>query len=135
MVDLKTFQGYIRERSSLMSSREEVYAVPGDDENVGDDHEGCGRSVAHLVDREEREEMAISYEGLYKRCGGNGLLILVDVGKWRMRSAETENVHLMRVGSREKRVNMSTRPGGQQFLTIERRMLMTTSKDLSDLEL
>ena len=25
--------------------------------------------------------MAIAYEGLYKRCGGSGLLILVDVGK------------------------------------------------------
>jgi hypothetical protein len=46
-----------------------------------DGHQGCGRSVAHLVDREEREEMAIAYEGLYKRCGGSGLLILVDVGK------------------------------------------------------
>jgi hypothetical protein len=33
MIDLKTFQGYIRDRSSLMSSREEVYAMPGDDEN------------------------------------------------------------------------------------------------------
>jgi hypothetical protein len=48
---------------------------------LDDRHQSCCCGDAHLVDREKRVEMAIADEGLRKRYGRGGLLILVDVGK------------------------------------------------------
>jgi hypothetical protein len=62
-IDRNKFQGYIRWRSSMMSSRKEVYAESEDDENLTMAHQSSRCSVAHLVDW---ERMRRSGDSVYR---------------------------------------------------------------------